>query len=155
MPTMLYVDFSRSRICRTKHEQRRAEKELRKTTKRHPAGRGRCSASGPQQGDTRISLSYTVFAAHTPVYALHLADEHPGDIHLLITDVVMPEMNGREPAGQLSAIRQNLKCLYISGYAADVIAHRGILDAAISFIQKPFARDSLAAKVIQVLDQME
>jgi len=98
------------------------------------------------------NLGYTVLAAQTPVDSIRLAEEHPGDIHLLITDVVMPEMNGRQLAGQLSTIRPNLKCLYMSGYTADVIAHRGILDEGLNFIQKPFGSDDLAAKVRQALD---
>jgi two-component system, cell cycle sensor histidine kinase and response regulator CckA len=101
------------------------------------------------------NLGYTVLAAHTPVYALHLVEEHPGDIHLLITDVVMPEMNGRELAEKLRVIRPNLKCLYMSGYTADVIAHRGILDEGVNFIQKPFGSDAIAARVRQVLDRLE
>ena len=100
-------------------------------------------------------LGYTVLAALTPVNAMHLAREHPGDLHLVITDVVMPEMHGRELAEQLSAIRPNLKCLYMSGYTADVIAHRGILDEGLNFIQKPFGSDDFAAKVRQVLDNLE
>jgi CheY-like chemotaxis protein len=100
------------------------------------------------------NVGYTVLAAHTPVYAFHLVKEHPGDIHLLITDVVMPEMNGRELAEQLSAIRPNLKCLYMSGYTADAIAHRGILDEGVNFIQKPFRSDDLAAKVRHMLDHL-
>jgi len=86
---------------------------------------------------------------------LHLVEEHPGDIHLLITDVVMPEMNGRELAEQLRVIRPNLKCLYMSGYTADVIAHHGILDEGLNFIQKPFGSDEFAARVRQVLDHLE
>jgi two-component system cell cycle sensor histidine kinase/response regulator CckA len=82
------------------------------------------------------------------------AEEHSGDLHLLITDVVMPEMNGRELAEQLGTIRPNLKCLYMSGYTADLIAHRGILDEGLNFIQKPFGSDDLAARVRQVLDHM-
>jgi len=97
------------------------------------------------------NLGYTVLAAPTPVQAIHLAEDHPGDIHLLITDVVMPEMNGRELAEKLSAIRPNLKCLYMSGYTSDVIAHRGILDEGLNFIQKPFLSYDLAARVRQVL----
>ena len=58
-------------------------------------------------------------------------------IHLLITDVVMPQMNGRQLAGRLSASRPGLKCLYMSGYTADVIAHRGALEEGMSFIAKP------------------
>jgi FixJ family two-component response regulator len=66
----------------------------------------------------------------------------------------MPEMNGRELAEQLSAIRPNLKCLYMSGYTADAIAHRGILDEGVNFIQKPFRSDDLAAKVRHMLDHL-
>ncbi|MGO8944323.1 MAG: response regulator, partial [Syntrophobacteraceae bacterium] len=100
-------------------------------------------------------LGYTVLAAHTHVHAMHLVKEHQGDIHLLITDVVMPEVNGRELAERLRAIRPNLKCLYMSGYTADAIAHRGILDEGVRFIQKPFGSDELATKVRQVLDHLE
>ncbi|MGO9690505.1 MAG: ATP-binding protein, partial [Syntrophobacteraceae bacterium] len=99
-------------------------------------------------------LGYTVLAAHSPVHAIHLVEEHPGELHLLITDVVMPEMNGRALAEQLGAIRPNLKCLYMSGYTADVIAHQGILDEGLNFIQKPFGSDDLASKVRQVLDHL-
>ena len=101
------------------------------------------------------NLGYTVLAAQTPLHAIHLVEEHPGDLHLLITDVVMPEMNGRALAEKLGAIRPNLKCLYMSGYTADVIAHRGILDEGVNFIQKPFGSDKLAEKVRQVLDHLE
>ncbi len=100
-------------------------------------------------------LGYTVLAAETPVLALHLAEKHPGELHLLITDVVMPKMNGRALAEQLGATRPNLKCLYMSGYTADVITHRGILNGGVDFIQKPFSSDELAAKVRQVLDRFE
>jgi PAS domain S-box-containing protein len=101
---------------------------------------------------TLQTLGYTVIESQTPAYAIHLVEEHPEDIHLVITDVVLPEMNGRELAQQLSAIRPSLKCLYMSGYTADVITHRGILDKGVNFIQKPFGSDDLAAKVRQVLD---
>ncbi len=101
------------------------------------------------------NLGYTVLATPTPGNAIQLVREHPGELHLLITDVVMPGMNGRELAEQLGAIRPNLKRLYMSGYTADLIAHRGILDEGVNFIQKPFGNDELAAKVRQVLDQLE
>jgi two-component system, cell cycle sensor histidine kinase and response regulator CckA len=101
------------------------------------------------------NLGYTVRAAQTPGHAIHLAEEHQGDLDLLITDVVMPEMNGRELAEKVRVIRPQLKCLYMSGYTADVIAHRGILDEGLNFIQKPFLSDDLAAKVRQVLDHLE
>jgi two-component system, cell cycle sensor histidine kinase and response regulator CckA len=100
-------------------------------------------------------LGYTVLAAQTPVQAINLVAEHPGEIHLLITDIVMPGMNGRELAKQLGAVRPKLKCLYMSGYTADLIAHRGILDEGLNFIQKPFCSDDFAEKVRQVLDHLE
>ena len=67
----------------------------------------------------------------------------------------MPEMNGRELAERLNAFLPDLKCLYMSGYTADVIAHRGILEEGVNFIRKPFGSDDLAAKVRQVLDHLE
>ncbi|MFZ0932418.1 MAG: PAS domain S-box protein [Syntrophobacteraceae bacterium] len=100
-------------------------------------------------------LGYTVLAVQSPVDAIHLVEEHPGDLHLLITDVVMPGMNGRELAERLKAIRPNLKCLYISGYTADVIAKQGILDEGLNFIQKPFLSDEFAGRVRQVLGHLE
>jgi PAS domain S-box-containing protein len=101
------------------------------------------------------NLGYTVLGARTPADAINLVKVHPEDIHLLITDVVMPEMHGRELAEKLSAIRPDLKCLYMSGYTSDVIAHRGILDEGLNFIQKPFGKDDLAVRVRQVLDHVQ
>ncbi len=100
-------------------------------------------------------LGYAVLAAHSPVHAIDLVEEHTGELHLLITDVVMPQMNGRALAEHLGAIRPNLKCLYMSGYTADVITHQGILDEGVNFIQKPFGSDDFASKVRQVLDHLE
>ena len=103
---------------------------------------------------TRIleGAGYTVLAAGSPGEALRLAGEHNGEIHLLITDVVMPEMSGKELAERLSAGRPAIKCLFMSGYTANVIAHQGVLDEGVEFVQKPFTNDQLAAKVRQVLD---
>jgi len=98
-------------------------------------------------------LGYTVLTAGTPGRAIHLAEKHPGAIDLLITDVVMPEMNGRDLAGQLVSIRPTMKCLYMSGYTANLIVHRGVLDEGVQFIQKPFSMSDLAEKVREVLDQ--
>ncbi len=94
---------------------------------------------------------YTVLAAGTPGEAVRLASEHTGEIDLLMTDVVMPEMNGRELAMNLQSLYPDLKCLFMSGYTADVIAHRGVLVDGAHFIQKPFSIDGLAAKVREAL----
>jgi len=98
------------------------------------------------------SLGYIVLPAETAARAIRLAGEHTGKINLLITDVIMPEMNGRDLAGKLLSLYPNLKCLFISGYTADIIARHGILDSHLNFIQKPFTRQQLAAKLREVLD---
>ncbi len=95
---------------------------------------------------------YTVRAASTPGEAIRLAREHSGMIHLLMTDVVMPEMNGRDLAKNLLSLYPQLKRLFMSGYTADVIAHHGVLDEGVYFIQKPFAVKDLSAKVREALD---
>ena len=94
---------------------------------------------------------YTVQAAATPGEAIRLAREHAGEIHLLMTDVVMPEMNGRDLAKNLLSLYPNIKRLFMSGYTANVIAHHGVLDEGVQFIQKPFTVQTLAAKVREVL----
>ncbi len=96
---------------------------------------------------------YTVLAAATPGEAIQLAREHAGAISLLMTDVVMPEMNGRHLAKILLSLYPGLKPLFMSGYTANVIAHQGVLDEGVHFIQKPFIMKDLAAKIREVLDQ--
>ncbi len=95
---------------------------------------------------------YNVLAARTPGDALSLAEGHEGPIHLLVTDVVMPEMNGRDLKERISALRPGLKALYMSGYTANVIAHHGVLGEGVQFLQKPFSVRALAEKVREVLD---
>lgn len=97
-------------------------------------------------------LGYTVLPAASPSAAETLAASHPGRIDLLITDVIMPEMNGRELAERLAKDRPKMAILFMSGYTADVIAHHGVLDSGVHFIQKPFSRLELAAKVRQAID---
>ena len=97
-------------------------------------------------------LGYTVLSAAGPGDALRLAEEHTGEIHLLLTDVIMPEMNGRDLAHRLATLYPKMKHLFTSGYTADVIAHQGILDEGVNFIQKPLSKKDLAAKVRKVLD---
>jgi two-component system cell cycle sensor histidine kinase/response regulator CckA len=96
---------------------------------------------------------YTVLAAHTPREALRIAEEHTAKIDLLLTDVAMPEMNGRELAREIVSIHPITRCLYMSGYSSDVIERRGMLGAGVSFIGKPFTLRDLAVKVRQVLDE--
>ena len=105
---------------------------------------------------TRImldSFGYSVLAASTPSEAIQLAEVHAGTIHLLVTDVVMPEMNGKELATSLQSIYPDLKCLFMSGYTKDIISHRGVLEEGTHFIQKPFSQQRLAAKVREVLEK--
>jgi len=96
---------------------------------------------------------YTVLAADDPQDALRLCAEHEGQIDLLITDVVMPGMGGRELAGQAVAVRPEMQVLYVSGYPDEAILHHGVLEPGMAFLQKPFTPSLLAAKVRQVLDR--
>jgi PAS domain S-box-containing protein len=100
-------------------------------------------------------LGYVVLAAATPGEALRLADAHAGQIALLITDVVMPEMNGWELAQSVQQRCPDLRVLFMSGYTANVVIDRGGLGAAVDFIQKPFAIRDLAAKVRAALGAAE
>jgi PAS domain S-box-containing protein len=100
-------------------------------------------------------IGYCVLEAETPTKALDLAQKQSKQIHLLLTDVVMPEMNGRDLAGRLQTLYPELKVLYMSGYTANVIAHQGVLDEGVSFIQKPFSMKDLAIKVQQVLEKKD
>jgi PAS domain S-box-containing protein len=97
-------------------------------------------------------LAYRVVGAQSPDEAMRLARDHAGPIHLLMTDVVMPGMNGHDLAARLLDPHPYIKRLYMSGYTADVIAHHGILDEGIHFIQKPFTLAELEAKVRETLD---
>lgn len=98
-------------------------------------------------------MGYKVLAAGTPGEAIALAREYAGQIHLFMTDVVMPEMNGRDLAGNLLALYPDLKRLFMSGYTANLIAHHGLLDEGVNFIQKPFSREQLGKKVREALDK--
>ena len=97
-------------------------------------------------------LGYEVLSAATTARAISLVENHDGEIHLILTDVVMPEMNGRELIDRLLEIRPGVKHLFMSGYAADVIVDRGILDRGGNFIQKPFTLKEMAAKVHEMLE---
>ncbi len=96
-------------------------------------------------------LGYTVLPAGSPELALDIVRTHDKGLDLLITDVVMPEMNGRELASRIQAVYPDIPVLFMSGYTADVIAHRGVLDQGVNFIQKPFSKKELAVKIRDVM----
>jgi len=94
---------------------------------------------------------YTVLDAHIGPEALKIVERHPGSIHMLLTDVVMPQMSGRELAQRVEALRPDVRVLYMSGYTADVIAHEGVLEEGTAYLEKPFTLRALARKVREVL----
>src|SRR5882724_1187316 len=111
------------------------QEEVRKLTKRVLAARG-----------------YTVLAARNGAEALEIVDRHATQIHLMITDVVMPGMNGRELAQLACARRSDLKVLYVSGYTGEAVLQHRLLEPGVAFLQKPFTPDVLARKTREVLD---
>jgi len=96
---------------------------------------------------------YVVLEAPHGGAALDIAAQHHGPIHLLVTDVVMPGLSGRQLADQLARVRPDTKVLYVSGYTDDAVVRHGVLEAGIAYLQKPFTTDSLARKVREVLDR--
>ncbi len=110
----------------------------------------------PSIRDVAVSFlalqGYQVISAKTPSEALELAGENGRQIDLIVTDVVMPEMNGRELARRLQPLCPEAKCLFMSGYTANVIAHHGVLERGVNFISKPFSMTDLAVKVREVID---
>jgi CheY-like chemotaxis protein len=98
------------------------------------------------------SLGYTVLPASRPDDAIVMAREHRGPVHMLLTDVVMPGMNGRKLADRLLVDAPNLKCLFMSGYTDGIMGKGGVLAEDVHFLQKPFSPKLLAEKVRQVLE---
>ena len=94
---------------------------------------------------------YTVLDAPNGAEALRIAASHPGPIHLLLTDVVMPGLSGRQLSDQLARLRPDTKVLYTSGYTDDAVVRHGVLESGIAYLQKPFTVDGLARKVREVL----
>lgn len=97
-------------------------------------------------------VGYTILAANTPEEAIEFSKTQESEIDLLLTDVIMPSMNGRDLVEKISQSRPNLKYLYMSGYTADVISDRGVLDERVNFIGKPFSIKNLSIKLRELLD---
>jgi two-component system cell cycle sensor histidine kinase/response regulator CckA len=95
---------------------------------------------------------YSVLEAANGIEALRIAGEFAGEIHLVLTDVVMPGMSGRDLISQLVTVRPAIKALFVSGYTDKAIVHHGVLDSNVVFLQKPFSADGLARKVREVLN---
>jgi two-component system cell cycle sensor histidine kinase/response regulator CckA len=94
---------------------------------------------------------YKVLACSNGNEALHILAEYPDEVHLVVTDVVMPQMSGRELAERITATSPGAKVLFMSGYTNDAIVRHGVLNPGTWFIQKPFTPDALGQKVRQVL----
>lgn len=97
-------------------------------------------------------MGYVVLDAHDGPSAVALGETYEGDIHLLLTDVVMPGMNGRELADRIRPTRPHMKVLFMSGYTGNVVVHSGVLDGGVEFLQKPLTPTSLLRKVAEVLN---
>ena len=95
---------------------------------------------------------YSVLSTERPAEALRLAKEHQGAIHLIITDVIMPEINGKDLRDKVVTLRPGVKVLFMSGYTADIIAHQGMLEEGVMVLQKPFSVNELATRVREALD---
>jgi len=96
-------------------------------------------------------MGYTVLPANEPETAVQVAEEYPQEIHLLMTDVIMPGLSGREVSERVRALRPEIRCLFMSGYTADIIAEHGILDDGVNFLQKPFTLRNLTEKLREAL----
>ncbi|MDZ7698137.1 MAG: PAS domain S-box protein [Deltaproteobacteria bacterium] len=136
----------------------KAEKAIEVAQTEIPRGRGETilvvEDDAPVLGLARRvleKLSYAVLTSASPAEAVAMVREYDGEIHLLMTDVVLPGMSGKDLAGEIMQIRPNISVLFMSGYTADVIARQGVLDEGVHFMGKPFTPDNLARKVREAL----
>ena len=103
-------------------------------------------------GTVLKQMGYNVLEAENGEDALTISKKHDGSIHLLITDVVMPKMSGRETAERMQPLYPQMKVIYMSGYTDNAIVHHGVLAPGLNFLEKPFTPDGLARKVRKALD---
>jgi signal transduction histidine kinase/CheY-like chemotaxis protein len=106
---------------------------------------------------TQASLEaagYVTLAAKSPAEAIRVSENHPGPIHLMVTDVIMPGMNGAQLATHLSALRPEMKVLYVSGYTDNTIVRHGVLEPGLAFLQKPVSPRTLTMKVGELLSMV-
>jgi DNA-binding response OmpR family regulator len=96
---------------------------------------------------------YQTLVAASGQDALRYFEDGGAHIHLMFTDVIMPGMNGRDLAGRVAGLSPSTRVLYTSGYTADVIVHRGVLDQGVDYLRKPFTPSRLLAKVREILDR--
>jgi two-component system, cell cycle sensor histidine kinase and response regulator CckA len=138
-----------------------AEEEIKKSLEDTTSGRGTETILLVEDEEMLRKLArqtlrgygYRIVEASNGEEALAISSKHEGDIHLLLTDVIMPGMNGRELENRLLATRPSLRVLFMSGYTDDAIVHQGVLDESANFIQKPFAPESLALRAREILDR--
>ncbi len=140
------------------YEHAGALRETRTTPAELPRGQERLLVVEDEPGVLEVAAEalrlqgYTVLTAQSPAEALQLAQSHPEPIHLLITDVVMPVMSGRELAEYLMRLHPQMRVLYVSGYTENTIVHHGVLETGVHFLPKPYTPAQLIQKVREVLD---
>lgn len=141
-------------------EETQAAEEERRPSSPAPGGKETILVAEDQDAvrilicEVLTSKGYRILVASRGEEALRIAREHPGPIHLLVTDVVMPGISGRELARNLAVLQPELKVLYMSGYTGNAMVHHGMLEEGLIFIQKPFSPDALARKVREVLEKL-
>jgi signal transduction histidine kinase len=140
------------------YEQMQFPRETRPSLTELPRGQERLLVVEDEPGVLEVAAEalrlqgYTVLTAQSPAEALQLAQSHPEPIHLLITDVVMPVMSGRELAEYLMRLHPQMRVLYVSGYTENTIVHHGVLETGVHFLPKPYTPAQLIQKVREVLD---